>query len=51
MEKFKFGQPKRWQIIFLFIIVGFILYANTLGNEMFWDDDDLILNNQFLRSW
>jgi protein O-mannosyl-transferase len=51
VKKIKFGLSKNWQVALFFIIVGFGLYANTLGNEMFWDDDDFVLNNQFLRSW
>ena len=31
--------------------IGFILYANTLGNQMFWDDFDFILNNQYVHDW
>lgn len=31
--------------------IGLALYANTLGNQMFWDDFDFILNNQYVRDW
>ncbi len=51
MKKIKFELSKNWQIALFFIIVGFALYANTLRNEMFWDDNDFIFNNQFLKSW
>lgn len=38
-------------VILLFVIVGFVLYANTLQNQMFWDDDDGILKNQYIKNW
>jgi tetratricopeptide (TPR) repeat protein len=38
-------------IISLFVIIGFALYANTFQNQMFWDDNDFILNNQFIKNW
>jgi hypothetical protein len=38
-------------LILLLVIVGFVLYANTFSNRMFWDDDDSILNNQFIKNW
>jgi tetratricopeptide (TPR) repeat protein len=41
----------RYFIIALLIVVGFILYANSFQNQMFWDDDDGILKNQFVQNW
>ena len=41
---------RRW-IILLFVVLGIITYANGLGNEMFWDDDDFILKNRFIKDW
>lgn len=38
-------------VILLLVIVGFVLYANTFQNQMFWDDDDGILKNQFIQNW
>ncbi len=40
----------RW-LLLLLIAIGVILYANTLPNEMFWDDFDNILNNSFIQNW
>ena len=37
--------------IILLVIVGFALYANTFSNRMFWDDNESILNNQFIKNW
>ena len=38
-------------VFLLFIVVGFTLYANTFGNKMFWDDEDVILKNRFIQDW
>jgi len=38
-------------VILLLVVVGFILYANSFSNQMFWDDDDGILKNQFIQNW
>jgi len=38
-------------LIISLIVIGFLLYINTLTNKMFWDDDDFILNNIFIRDW
>ncbi len=37
--------------IFLFIIFGFIIYANTFAVPIFWDDEDNITNNQYIKNW
>ena len=39
-------------VVFLvFLVLGFILYGNSLGNEMFWDDQDNILFNEYVHNW
>lgn len=38
-------------IIFLFIIFGFIIYANTFAVPIFWDDNDNITNNIYIKDW
>src|SRR3989344_5043597 len=38
-------------IFLLFLVIGFLLYGNTLGNQMFWDDQDNILFNQYVQDW
>ena len=35
----------------IIIAVGFLVYGNTLVNEMLWDDYDLIINNEYIRDW
>ncbi len=37
--------------ILLFLIVGFGLYVNSFSNQMFWDDNDIILNNNYVKNW
>ena len=38
-----------WPILAL-ISVGFFIYTFNLHNPLFWDDDDWIINNQFVHS-
>jgi tetratricopeptide (TPR) repeat protein len=37
--------------ITLLVVCGLALYANTWRNQMFWDDNDFILNNQYVRNF
>lgn len=37
-------------ILFL-VLAGMAVYANCLGNEMFWDDEAFIINNRFIQDW
>jgi tetratricopeptide (TPR) repeat protein len=47
----KILSTKRWLGIILIVIAGMIAYHNCLPNEMFWDDDDFINNNRFIRDF
>lgn len=38
-------------VIAVIIALGCLIYANTLHNEMFWDDDDFILKNRYIKEW
>lgn len=38
-------------VVLLFVVVGFVLYGNVLQNQMFWDDNDFILQNQYVKDW
>jgi len=38
-------------VILLLIGVGFVLYVNSFQNQMFWDDYDGILKNQYIKDW
>ncbi len=46
-----FERMKAWQIALAIFLFGFVLYANTLNNQLFWDDYDSIVNNQYIRNW
>ncbi|MEK7603850.1 MAG: tetratricopeptide repeat protein [Patescibacteria group bacterium] len=39
--------------IITLIVVGFFVYSFNLNNQLFWDDDDWIINNNFVHtiSW
>ncbi len=47
----KILSTKRWIGILLIVLIGAIAYHNCLPNEMFWDDDDFINNNRFIRDF
>ena len=40
-----------WKAIALVVLAGTLAYFNCLGNEMFWDDDDFILKNRYIKDW
>jgi len=40
-----------WLGVVLIILLGAIAYHNCLPNEMFWDDDDFINNNRYIRDF
>ncbi len=42
---------KKWLPILLIALAAIIAYHNCLPNEMFWDDDDFILKNRYIRDW
>lgn len=44
-----FWQKKK--IYLLLIIVGIIIYSNALTNQLFWDDNDGIVNNAYIKDW
>ncbi len=37
--------------VLLLILLGAAIYARSLPNEMFWDDDDFILKNRYVKDW
>ena len=37
--------------VFLIIILGFSVYANTLNNKFVWDDDVLVVDNPYIKEW
>jgi hypothetical protein len=38
-------------VAIVFIVLGFALYANTFQVPIFWDDEDNITNNQYIKNW
>lgn len=50
LTKFLFGSNKRRALVLL-AVVGVVIYANALPGKMFWDDDDGILKNAFIKDW
>ncbi len=44
-------QNKIFVALAALTVAGFLLYANTFVNRMFWDDNDFILNNAFVHDW
>ena len=50
-EKFKTFFLSNRGAILLLILLGIAIYSWSLPNEMFWDDDDFILKNRFIKDW
>ncbi len=44
-------STKRWLGTVLIVLAGMVAYHNCLPNEMFWDDDDFINNNRYIRDF
>jgi protein O-mannosyl-transferase len=40
----------KYTLPIILIVVGFFVYSFNLDNQLYWDDDDWILNNQFVHS-
>lgn len=41
----------KWLTLLILVIAGFFVYANSLPNKLFWDDDDMITNNIYIKDW
>ena len=39
------------KIFLIFFFLGFLIYANSFQNQLFWDDDDNIVKNLYIKSW
>ena len=53
MENF-FQLLKKYRIFFviaIFIVIGFSIYANSFRVPIFWDDEDNITNNAYIKDW
>lgn len=38
-------------VVILFVILGFLIWGNTLPNTLLWDDDDNIVNNAYIKDF
>lgn len=45
---YQIGERKSYTVWFL-IILGYVVFMNSLGNQMFWDDLDNITNNSYVH--
>lgn len=45
---YQIAQKKSYTI-WLLIITGYVVFINSLGNQMFWDDLDNITNNRYVH--
>ncbi len=46
--------PKKWAVlcsVFLIIVSGLLVYANSINGKFVWDDEIQILDNKEIRSW
>jgi hypothetical protein len=46
-----FHKYPNWFLSLLLFVAALVLYAPTLHNPLFWDDNDFIVNNQFIKDW
>ncbi len=53
MSRLNFIKKPTALLIMALIVVGFFIYSFNLNNQLFWDDDDWIINNNFVHtiSW
>lgn len=42
---------RNWIAAGLIFLMGIAAYHNCLHNEMFWDDDDFIIKNRYIKDW
>jgi len=40
-----------FKVFFIFLVLGLLIYANSFQNQLFWDDDDNIVKNVYIKSW
>lgn len=42
-------KNKEITVFIAFLIIGLAIYANSFGNQFFWDDNDVIVNNVYVQ--
>lgn len=45
------NEKSHFKIFLLFFLLGFLVYLNSFQNQFFWDDDDTIVKNVYIKSW
>ena len=51
MEKNKNTKTRIALSLVLIIILGFAVYGNSISGQLIWDDEALVKNNKYIRSW
>lgn len=41
----------KWFVLLVLVIAGFFVYQNSFSNKLFWDDDDGITNNVYIKDF
>ena len=41
----------KWFVLLILVIAGFFVYFNSFSNQLFWDDDDGITNNAYIKDF
>jgi protein O-mannosyl-transferase len=41
----------KWFVLLILVVAGFFVYFNSFSNKLFWDDDDGITNNLYIKDW
>ncbi|MFH1427190.1 MAG: tetratricopeptide repeat protein [Patescibacteria group bacterium] len=44
-------KHKKVIILLILLVAGLIIYGNSFNNEFFWDDNDSIVNNIYIKDW
>jgi protein O-mannosyl-transferase len=42
-------KNKAVAVFILFLVIGLAIYANSFGNQFFWDDNDVVVNNVYVQ--
>jgi len=44
-------EKSNFKVFLVFFLLGFLVYLNSFQNQLFWDDDDNIVKNLYIKSW
>ena len=48
---YSFLKHKKLSALLILLVIGLAIYGNTFNNEFFWDDDDSVVNNVYIKDW